>query len=141
MNARPDSTILRAGTLYFGLVFAVGFALGVIRVSLLAPWLGARSAELVELPVMLYAAYHAARFVVRRLAIPRTLRVRLGVGTFALGWMLAGEYCVLRWVNGQSLSENLAARDPWSGSAYALALLLFAGMPGMLLMDGAPPRR
>jgi hypothetical protein len=38
---------VKAACLYFGLVFAAGFALGVIRVLLLVPRLGVRTAELI----------------------------------------------------------------------------------------------
>jgi hypothetical protein len=45
--------VLKAGGLYFALVFAAGFALGPIRLLWLVPRFGARSAELMEAPVML----------------------------------------------------------------------------------------
>jgi hypothetical protein len=45
--------ILKAGILYFALVFGAGFVLGTIRVLLVMPRFGARMAELMEAPVML----------------------------------------------------------------------------------------
>jgi len=45
--------ILRAGVLYFALVFGAGFALGTIRTLWTAPSFGTRTAELMEMPIML----------------------------------------------------------------------------------------
>ena len=47
------STILKAATVYFALVFGAGFVLGPIRILLVVPRLGGRIAELIEFPVML----------------------------------------------------------------------------------------
>lgn len=54
------------GTIYFGLVFSVGFVLGIARVLLLVPQLGERWAEIAEAPLMLVAILFSARFIVRR---------------------------------------------------------------------------
>ena len=72
--------VLAAGTLYFALVFGAGFVLGTLRVLLVVPRLGERAAELAEMPVMLVVSMVAARWVVKRLALPASARVRLGMG-------------------------------------------------------------
>jgi hypothetical protein len=59
-------SILRAACTYFGLVFGTGFVLGALRVTLLLPRLGERTAELLEMPLMTVAMVLAARSVVRR---------------------------------------------------------------------------
>lgn len=56
----------RYGLLYFATVFAAGFILGTIRVLSLEPWLGARYAELLEMPIMLAVVYFSARYWVKR---------------------------------------------------------------------------
>ena len=62
-------------TIEFALVFGAGFLVGVVRVGWLAPEIGERPAELLELPLMLAVAWLAARWSVRRLGVPRaTLR-------------------------------------------------------------------
>ena len=48
-------SVLRAGVVYFAVVFATGFALGTVRTLWLAPALGERRAELLETPFMLAA--------------------------------------------------------------------------------------
>src|SRR2546428_221806 len=45
--------MLRAGVLYFALVFGAGFVLGTIRTLWIVPRLSARMAELMETPIML----------------------------------------------------------------------------------------
>lgn len=72
--------ILKAGVLYFALVFGAGFVLGTIRTLWIVPRLGMRMAELMETPIMLVITILAARWTVRRLAVPSTLPARLGMG-------------------------------------------------------------
>lgn len=120
---------LKAGSLYFTLVFTAGFLLGTIRIFLLAPRIGARTAELLETPVMLLVSYAAARWVIRRLAVPFTLSSRLGMGAIALVLLLAAEFSFVLRLRGMTISQYFATRDPVSGTAYYLALLVFAFMP------------
>jgi hypothetical protein len=45
--------ILKAGLIYFAIVFGAGFVLGTIRTLWVVPRLGTRMAELMETPIML----------------------------------------------------------------------------------------
>ncbi|MBX3318877.1 MAG: hypothetical protein KF890_03280 [Nitrospira sp.] len=82
---------LKPGFVYFLLVFGTGFVLGTIRVFLIVPLVGHRTAELLEMPLMLIATVLAARWTIRRFSEPRTSAARLSIGGIALGLMLAGE--------------------------------------------------
>jgi hypothetical protein len=124
--------ILRAGALYFGMVFAVGFALGLVRVLWMVPQFGVRAAELIEAPFMLTATFLAARWTVRRLAPPNTAWTRLQVGVIALMLLLAVEFTLVLWVRGLSFSEYLDSRDPVAGTVYLLLLAAFAVLPTLL---------
>ena len=124
---------LKAGTAYFGLVFTAGFVLGTIRVPLVVPRLGERTAELLEMPLMLVVVILAARFVVRRFALARSTRVRLRAGGIALVLLLAAELLLVAAFQGRSVGEYIASRDPVSGSVYLLMLLLYALMPAIRL--------
>ena len=83
--------IIKAGLVYFALVMGAGFLLGTVRVPFMAPRLGERLAELIEMPLMLVVIGLSARFVVRRFALPPTASVYLAMlGLFALmPWLLA----------------------------------------------------
>jgi hypothetical protein len=120
---------LKAGTLYFALVFGAGFVLGIPRVLWIAPNLGARAAELAESPVMLVVIIFAARWVVRRFSLPPTIPDRLGPGIIALTLLLAAEFTVVLKIRHLTLAQYIAGRDPVAGTVYILMLLLFALMP------------
>jgi hypothetical protein len=121
--------ILKAALLYFALVFGAGFVLGPIRILWVVPRFGTRMAELMEAPIMLLVTIFAARWIVRRLALPATPSGRLGTGCIALGFMLIAEFGLVLWLRGLSISEYLANRDPVSGTIYYAMLVVFAIMP------------
>jgi type IV secretory pathway TrbD component len=123
---------LKAGVLYFALVFGAGFVLGTIRTLWVVPSLGARAAELAEAPIMVGIAALAARCVVRRMSVPAQLSIRLALGTVALALMLVAEFTLVLWVRGLSIRDYLASRDPVAETAYYAALLLYAAMPSMV---------
>lgn len=124
---------LKAGVFYFALVFGAGFALGLVRILLAVPRLGARSAELMETPIMLVVIIVSARYIVRRLAMPPTPSSRLGMGCVALSLLLIAELTLVLLLQGMSVCEYLANRDPVSGTVYYAMLVIFAAMP--LLVD------
>ena len=118
---------LKASFVYFLLVFAAGFALGAIRVPFVVPRLGVRWAELLEMPLMLLASFLAARLCVRRYGPFSAVR-RLGIGALALALLVAAELG-LTVALGQSIREYIAGRDPVSGTAYLISLVVFAVFP------------
>ena len=123
---------LRAGLVYFALVFGIGFVLGSIRVPLLVPRLGVRSAELLEMPFMFIAVLFSARYIVSRFRLPPVASVCFSVGFIALALLLSAEALLNVLVSGQTPAAYLASRDPVSGTAYLLMLNLFAFMPWLV---------
>jgi hypothetical protein len=123
---------LKAGLAYFALVFGAGFILGAVRVPILVPRLGMRTAELLEAPVMLVVIFFAARFVVRRFSLPSRAALRLLVGAMALAFLLLAEFALVVVVQRQALGAYVASRDPVSGTVYLAMLALFAAMPLLL---------
>ena len=121
--------VLKAGTLYFALVFGAGFVLGTIRVLWIVPRFGTRIAELMEAPIMLMVTILAARWVARHFAVPPAPSTRLAVGFVALGLMLGTEFTVILWIQGLTISDYLAGRDPVAGTVYLALLGVFAVMP------------
>ena len=123
---------LKAGVAYFAIVFGAGFVLGPIRILWLAPRFGTRLAELMEIPIMFVVILVAARWIVRRLALPSRASSRLGMGFIALGLMLIAEFTLVLWFRGLSIRDYLASRDPVSGTVYYAMLGVFAIMPLLL---------
>jgi hypothetical protein len=127
--------LLRAGVLYFALVFAAGFVLGVARTLLLEPRVGARAAEVAEVPVMVGLSILAAWFVVRRYCRGWGRGRRLAVGGIALLLLVACEAAMVGLVRGQTLERYLASRDVLAFDVYLVGLALFTLMPA--LVNGA----
>jgi hypothetical protein len=120
---------VKAGAIYFALVFGAGFVLGTIRVLWLVPALGTRTAELLEMPVMLTVIILSARWVVRHFSMPYTASSRLGMGGIALALLLLLDFTVVLWIRGRSISQYVESFDPVAGTAYLVMLGVFAVMP------------
>jgi len=121
--------IVKAGVLYFLVVFGAGFALGLIRILWVVPRLGTRVAELLEAPIMLAATIAASRWIIGRLDMPPKLSSRLGMGGIGLGLMLIAEFTLVLWLRGLSIKEYLAGRDPVAATGYYVMLVIFAVTP------------
>ena len=124
--------ILRAGALYFALVFGAGFVLGPIRVLWLVPRIGERAAALVEAPIMLAVIILAARWIVRKLDVPAQKGARLGMGLSGLALVLAAEFGLGLWLRGLTPADYFAQRDPVAALVYTGMLGVFASMPLVL---------
>jgi hypothetical protein len=106
--------ILKAGVLYFAIVFGAGFVLGPIRILWVVPRFGTGVAELMETSIMFLVIILATRWIVRRFLLPSTAPSRLGMSFIALCLLLTAEFRLMLWLQGLSISEYLASRDPVS---------------------------
>ncbi len=129
MLIRPGTTVIRAGSTYFALVFGAGFLLGLIRVPYLVPRVGERVAELLEAPVMLVVIFFASRYVVRRFSLTSSARHSVAAGLLALAFLLAAELSLTAILQGGSVAGYISRRDPISGSVYLASLILYALLP------------
>ena len=120
---------IKAGLCYFALTFGAGFVLGPLRMLVLVPRIGARAAELAELPVMIVVTWLAARWTIRRFHVPSSTRLRLVMGALAFALLLAAEFSLVLPLRGLTLEQYFATRDPVSGIAFYAALVLLALMP------------
>lgn len=123
---------LKAGLLYFAVVFGCGFVLGIIRTLWIAPHVGTRWAELMEAPIMLAVTIVAARWAVRRSGMLPAPSNRLAMGAIAFSLMLTAEFSLVLRLRGLTTRDYLAYRDPVSGTVYYVLLALFAFMPFLL---------
>lgn len=121
----------KAALTYFLMVFGTGFLLGPIRIFWLVPKVGIRTAELMELPIMMGMIVFSATFINRRFR--GSNRETLFSGLLALGFSLGAEVGVAVLLQGRSVWDAFFNRDPVSGTAYYLSLLLFGLMPWILV--------
>jgi hypothetical protein len=126
------SPVLGAAGFYFALVFGAGFVLGTIRVLLIVPIVGMRTAELLEMPIMFAVIILSARWVPQYIKVPPTASSRVCMGGMALAMVLALELTVVLWIRGLSFSQYVEAFDPIAGTAYFVMLGVFAVMPFLM---------
>lgn len=117
---------------YFAAVFAAGFVLGTVRVLWAVPALGARLAELAEMPLMLAVIVIAAHRTRRRLGPDASRGACLAAGLLALALLLAVEFGVVLGLRGLSLQAYWASRDPLSSAVYFVLLAVFGVLPAVL---------
>lgn len=120
---RPVGLAIR----YFGIVFAVGFALGTVRTLILAPRIGDVGAVAIELPIILLAAWLVCGWLLhgQRLTLPDA--AAMGAVAFAL--LMAAEALLSVLLAGRTLSEHLAL---YAEPAHLLGLsgqIAFAAFP------------
>jgi hypothetical protein len=120
---------IRAGVLYFGLVFGAGFVLGALRVTVTAPQLGELPAVLLELPVMLAISWWACGMLVRRCRVPHRVPDRLAMGLVAFALVMAAEFAVSVWVFGRPPATYLAQYRSGTALLGLAAQLVFAALP------------
>ncbi len=132
---------VRAGFLYFALVFAVGFVLGTIRTYLLSPVLGETFALLVELPAILAVAWIASRAAISRFGVPREIRTGLAMGAVAFALLLAADALVDMVLAGRGLAEHFRAYEFAPGLLGLGAQVLFALFPTLQMLWAESDRR
>lgn len=118
MNTGRKESLIKVAIIYFVMVFGIGFLLGPIRVLLLEPRVGTRTAELIEAPVMLVAIIVIARWVGRRWCRNLAPLARLGVGFLTVGMVLTADLVVGVGLRGMSAAEVFMDRDPVTGPIY-----------------------
>jgi hypothetical protein len=125
---------LKAGVIYFLLVFAVGWISGPIRELWAVPQFGRMTATLSEAVIMLIAMTVAALWVIRRFEVPQTLSDTLSIGLIAIGLLVPAEVAGVVWVRGLSLREYLASFVTAPGIISLLMFLVFGAMPTLVTL-------
>jgi hypothetical protein len=125
---------LKAGAVYFLLLFAVGWVLGPIRELWAVPRFGRLTALLFEAVIMLIAMIISARWVMRRFEVPQILGSTILMGLVALGILTPAEIAGVLWVRGSSLQEYLSSFATAPGVISAVMFLLFAAMPSLVTL-------
>jgi ABC-type uncharacterized transport system permease subunit len=118
---------VKAGLVYFAIVYAAGFGLGTLRVLVVAPALGAFAAVLVELPIMLAVSWITCGLVLKRLAVPKD--ARLTMAATALVLLLLAEISTGVFAFGQTPADAIARMLAADNRLGLLGQLLFAAFP------------
>jgi hypothetical protein len=120
---------IRAGVVYFVIVFAIGFILGTIRVLLVAPRTGELGAVLIEVPLMLMAAWIVCSSLTRRYRVaPRLMnRVAMGVSAFVL--LMMAELLLSICVFGNTIESTFTGYLTPHGFVGLGGQLMFALFP------------
>ena len=126
--------ILKAGVIYFLLLFALGWILGPIRELWAVPRFGRMTALLVEAIIMLIAMIVAAGWVTLRFDVPQTLGSTIPVGLVALAILAPAEIAGVLWVRGQSLQDYTASFVTAPGVISLVMFVLFAVMPTVVTL-------
>jgi hypothetical protein len=120
-------TALRTGLLYFAAVFGLAFMLGVARTLVIAPRIGALSAVLLELPLLVGASWVVARWLLRRRPLTRSQQAVMGATAFGLT-MLAE----------MVLAQTLRGQDVAAWAAQVAAPLGLVGLAGQVAFGVMP---
>lgn len=104
-----------AGIIYVAVVFAFAFAIGVVRVLLVAPRLGEMVAVLLELPVVLAVSWACCGAIVTRLAVSPRLGDRMMMGGVAFVVLQAVEALLAVFAFGRSPTLYLAGFTTLAG--------------------------
>ena len=128
---------LRAGLVYFALIFAAGFLLGTLRVFVVLPHLGPTIAVLIELPVILAICWFAAKWIIEKLAVPAVTADRLVMGVLAFVCLILAETILATAGVGQMLVGDLTILATPQGVIGLAGQMFFALFPYLLLRKSA----
>ncbi len=119
--------VIRTGFIYFLIIFAFAFVLGIARGLLIAPRIGEAAAVVLEIPVLLVASW----LVVRRLIRDRSIDLQqlISIGAIAFLLTIASEAGLAGMIRGQSLAQWAASLATPLGIAGLAGQLGFALMP------------
>ncbi len=128
LDAEEAMRDLSQAITYFSIVFAAGFALAFIRIPFLVPRYGVRTAELIEIPVMLIVIGLSSRWIQQR--NPHLSGGHLlAIGSIGFLLMIGAEIGVAVATSDLSPAAYVLSKDPVSGAAYLVSLFVFALAP------------
>ncbi len=118
-----------AATAYFLALFALGFILGTVRVSLVAPFFGVLAATIAEVPFMVTAGFLMCRRAIRYWHVPHSAALRLAMALWFLVLLGAFETLLGALLFGRSASEIWAALATPVGAIGLSAQIITALLP------------
>jgi hypothetical protein len=129
MKAGALAGSVLAGGVYFAGVFALGFALGIVRVLITGPKLGETAALLLEVPVILTASWFASKCCVAVFSVPPSAPDRLTMGFAAFSLTMLAELALSVMLFAHTVPEHFATYTHFPGLTGLAAQALFALIP------------
>lgn len=120
---------IKAGLLYFVIVFAAGFVLGTLRVIVLLPFIGEIAAVALELPVMLAISWLACSRLGAQFSVPAKIPHRLAMGAVAFGLLMLAEFGLSVFAFNQSVAEYFTHLLTTSGLLGLAGQIAFGLLP------------
>ena len=124
---------LQAGFVYFALIFSAGLILGMLRIFVLLPRMAPSIAVLIELPVILVICWFAAKWAVRKFAVPAIVEDRLVMGASAFVFLMLAESILATVSFDRALAGYLASFATPEGAIGLAGQMFFAMFPYLLL--------
>jgi hypothetical protein len=118
-----------AGIAYFAIVFAVGFALGTIRILVVAPAIGAFGAVLLETPLILAVSWVACGWLIQGWSVISAPRARLWMGMVAFLLLIMVEPALGFYGFGRGWAEQIKALVQPAGLLGLAGQIMFAIIP------------
>ncbi len=138
MENRSLHGAVPAGVVYFAIVFAAGFALGVLRVLVLmprlSPSLGGTIAILIELPFILTTSWVVCRRLIAHFHVADVAAARLLMGALAFALLITAEVLLATLGFGRDLAEQIHRYRKLPELLGLLGQLAFAAFPWVQLM-------
>ncbi|MEM7053656.1 MAG: hypothetical protein AAF446_03815 [Pseudomonadota bacterium] len=141
LSSVRNTSSLQAGAVYFALVFALGFVLGTLRVFLLVPQFGQLYSGLIELPVILTAAWLICRWLVNRYALEDHWTARVLMGTTAFVLLMVAELILSMTLFERSMVEYLAVYRSLHGALGLFGQVVYALFPLLVKRNGQAGRQ
>ncbi|MEQ1523371.1 MAG: hypothetical protein ABL936_19070 [Aestuariivirga sp.] len=130
---------IRAGALYFAIVFAAGFVLGALRVTFIIPFIGELLAVALELPIILFISRIVCRRLVAQFSVPAMVSHRAAMGALAFGLLMLAELGLSILVFDRSGDAYLSHLLTAPGLLGLAGQIVFAAMPLGLLRQRRGP--
>jgi hypothetical protein len=129
---------LLAATVYFLMLFSLGFALGTVRTLIVAPQLGVLMATATEVPVMLVAAYFICRWVLSRWQVPSEPTTRWAMVLWFLVLLFLFESILGFSLFGRTMAEQWESLKGTAGLLGLFAQIISALLPVFIRNDEKP---
>jgi len=122
---------LRLGIAYWAIVFTIGFALGIIRTLIVAPRIGAISAVLLELPLIVTSSWLIARRLLKHRDLSREQCAIMG--SVALVLTLFSEAMLAALLTGTPIGSWARSLREMPGILGLAGQIVFAALPAMMV--------